>query len=74
MRKFIFLSFLFMHRLTHGVRARQKRKTKPKGNHLKNLSNRIELRNEYEQHTVVEDLPSNETNRNADNNNKSIIL
>lgn len=36
-------------RLTQGTRAKPSRKTKSKGNHLKNLQNRIEIKNEYEQ-------------------------
>ncbi|CAF0713391.1 unnamed protein product [Brachionus calyciflorus] len=36
-------------RLTQEARARPHRKTKSKGNHLKNLQNRIEIKNEYEQ-------------------------
>lgn len=39
-------------RLTHGVRPKPSRKTKSKGNHLKNLHNRIEIKNDYEQHHV----------------------
>jgi hypothetical protein len=31
------------------MRAKPSRKTKSKGNHLKNLQNRIEIKNEYEQ-------------------------
>lgn len=37
------------HRLTQGTRAKPSRKTKSKGNHLKNLQNRIEIKQEYEQ-------------------------
>jgi hypothetical protein len=36
-------------RLTQGVRAKPSRKTKSKGNHLKNLQQRIEIKNDYQQ-------------------------
>ena len=39
-------------RLTQESRARPHRKTKSKGNHLKNLQNRIDIKNEYEQRHV----------------------
>lgn len=36
-------------RLTQGTRAKPSRKTKSKGNHLKNMQNRIEIQNDYGQ-------------------------
>ena len=38
--------------MTQGARPKPSRKTKSKGNHLKNLHNRIEIKNEYEQNHV----------------------
>ncbi|RMZ97311.1 hypothetical protein BpHYR1_019155 [Brachionus plicatilis] len=50
-------------RLTQESRARPHRKTKSKGNHLKNLQNRIDIKNEYEQRhlpIVVDELTEEE--------------
>jgi hypothetical protein len=44
-------------RLTQGTRAKPSRKAKSKGNHLKNMQNRIEIQNEYEQQSMIATTP-----------------
>ena len=44
------------------MRAKPSRKTKSKGNHLKNLQNRIDIKNEYEQvHVPIPETPTTAT-------------
>jgi hypothetical protein len=49
------LIYHFFSSLTQESRAKPQRKTKAKGNHLKNLSNRVAVKNEYEQTTTKTD-------------------
>ena len=66
-------------RLTQTVRAKPSRNTRSKGNHLKNLQQRMEIRNEYEQVTSINVIPSTpqtpleQTNRGAANGSLSIV-
>ena len=43
-----FKIFFILKRLTQGTRAKPVRKAKSKGNHLKNLQNRPEVKSEYD--------------------------
>ena len=51
---------------------KQSRKTKPKGNHLKNLPNRIELKTDYEEQQEISKASNSEQNKNIQT--KSIFL
>ncbi len=63
-KSIIFILLCVKKRLTQNTRAKPSRKTKSKGNHLKNLQNRIEIKTEYEQTST--------SNTNANNSNPNI--
>jgi hypothetical protein len=60
-------------RLTQTVRAKPSRNTRSKGNHLKNLQQRMEIRNDYEQVNTINVIlstpqtPLEQTNRPSKN-------
>ena len=53
------------------MRAKPCRKAKSKGNHLKNLHNRIEIKNEYEQNHVI--LNQGNHNNKIESGHKSSV-
>lgn len=55
------------------MRAKPCRKAKSKGNHLKNLHSRIEIKNEYEQNHVILNHGNHNNNNNIESGHKSSV-